>query len=172
MNCKLQTEIVEEQYGFRPCRGTRDQILNLKMVIEKNREQRKHLYLCFIDSKKAFDTVVHGIWNRMIEMEFPPHIIDLINKLYDQQKADLRTSYGLTECFNIGQCVKQGCILSPHLFNIHAERIMRKASDNFEGTIRIGGYRITNLRYADDVVLIAGSMQELQELVDRVVAES
>ena len=173
MKCKLQTEIAEEQFGFRPGRGTRDQILNLKMIIEKNREQRKHLYLCFIDYRKAFDTVVHEIlWNVMKQFRFPPHIIDLIKKLYEQQKATVRASYGLTDWFRIGQGVRQGCILSPHLLNIYAERVMREALDNFEGTIRIGGHRVTNLRYADDVVLIAGTMHELQELVNRVVMES
>ena len=143
------------------------------MIIEKNREQTKNVYLCFIDYRKAFDTVVHEIlWHEMKKMGFPTHIIMLIKNLYEQQQAAVRTAYGLSEWFSIGQGVRQGCILSPHLFNIYAEAIVREALDNFEGSITIGGRTVNNLRYADDVVLIAGSMQELQELVNRVVWKS
>ena len=72
----LETRIVEEQHGFRARKGTRDQILNLKMIIEKNREQTKFLYLCFIDYRNVFDTVVHEIlWHEMRKMGFPTHII-------------------------------------------------------------------------------------------------
>ena len=67
--------------------------------------------------------------------------------------------------------VRQGCIISPQLFNIYAEAIMRNALENFEGSISVGGHKITNLRYADDVVLLAGSLKELQDLVNRVKLE-
>ena len=170
---KLNEEISEEQAGFRPGKGTRDQIMNLKVVLEKNRERGNDVFLCFIDYSKAFDTVAHDIlWNDMHNMGFPTHIILLIKALYDQQQAAVRTSYGLTEWFEIGQGVRQGCIISPHLFSIYAEAIMRNALENFEGSITVGGHKITKLRYADDVVLIAGSIEELQELVERVKLES
>ena len=92
--------------------------------------------------------------------------------MYEEQKVAIRKSYGLTEWFGIGQGVRQGCILSPHLFNIYSETIMRNALEDFEGSITVGGRPITNLRYADDTVLIAGSMTELQELVERVRTNS
>ena len=104
----------------------------------------------------------------MKRMGFSLHIIDLIKSLYSMQKAAVRTIHGLTDRFDIEQRVRQGCILSPHLFNIYSEQIMRNALEDFTGGIKIGGRVITNLRHADDVVLIAGGMEESQELVDRV----
>ena len=104
--------------------------------------------------------------------EFGLHIIQLIKALYDQQKAAVRTSYGLTNWFEIEQGVRQGCIISPHLFNLYVEDIMRNALDGSEGSIAVGGRKVTNLRYADDIVLIAGSLEELQNLVKRVKLES
>ena len=88
--------------------------------------------------------------------------------MYAHQQVTVKTTHGLTHWFEIGQGVRQGCILSPHIFNIYSERIMRKALEGFEGTIKVGGKTITNLRYADDVVLIAGSIDELQSLVNKV----
>ena len=149
--------------------GTRDQILNLKMVIEKNREYGKNIYLCFIDYRKAFDMVSHELlWKGMLEMGFSSHIVDLIKSLYTDQSASVRTTHGLTVDFRIEQGVRQGCILSPHLFNIYSEVIIRNALEGFEGTVKIGGRIITNLRYADDIVLVGGSMEELQDIVNRV----
>ena len=169
MKLKLRDEIADEQAGFRPGKGTRNQVLNLKMVIEKNREHQRDLHLCFIDYSKAFDTVDHDIlWNNMNDMNFPKHIIQLIKAMYDQQQAAVRTTYGLTEWFEVNQGVRQGCILSPHLFNIYSETIMRNALENYEGTVNVGGYKISNLRYADDIVLIASNVNELQQLLDKV----
>ena len=74
--------------------------------------------------------------------------------------------------FTVEQGVRQGCILSPHLFNIYSEQIMRNALDGFVGSVKVGGRTISNLRYADDVVLIANSMDELQDLVNRVKESS
>ena len=85
MNNCLEKEIAEEQHRFRAGKGTRDQISNLKMIIEKNREQTKNVYLCFIDYSKALDTVVHGILqHEMKKMGFPTHITMLIKNLYEQ----------------------------------------------------------------------------------------
>ncbi|XP_063613390.1 uncharacterized protein LOC134786664 [Penaeus indicus] len=173
MASKLNEEIAKEQAGFRPGKGTRDQIMNLKMILEKNRERGLDGFLCFINYSKAFDTVAHdNLWNNMYTMGFPTHIILLLKSLYEQQKAAVRTTYGLTDWFDIEQGVRQGCIISPHLFNIYSEMIMRNALEDYEGSIKIEGHSITNLRYADDVVLIAGSIDELQNLVDRVKTES
>ena len=120
----LEMEIAEEQHGFRAGKGTRDQILNLMMIIEKNREQTKNVYLCFIDYRKAFDTVVHEIlWHEMKQMGFPTHIIILIKNLYEQQQALVRGAYGLSERFSIGQGVRQGYIY--HLiFLIYTRKLL------------------------------------------------
>ena len=104
----------------------------------------------------------------MLEMGFSCHTVDLIRSLYTDQSTTLRTVHGLTADFRIEQGVQQGCILSPHLFNIYSEVIMRNALEGFEGTVKIGGRSITNSIYADDVVLVGGSMEELQNIVNRV----
>ena len=111
MKKNLKTKIAEEQAGFRPGTGTRNQILNLKMVIEKCREHNKKLYLCIIDYSKAFDKVDHNVlWRNMSDTGFPQHIVLLLKTMYEEQKAAVRTSYGLTEWFGIGQGVRQGYI--------------------------------------------------------------
>ena len=169
MKGKMEEEIAEEQCRFVPGKGTRDQVLNLKLTIEKNRERKKNLYLCFIDYRKACDTVAHGVlWKNMINVGFPKRIILLIKTLYESQTATIKTSYGLSDFFQIAQDVRQGCILYPSLFNIFSEQIMRTALDDVDRTIKVGGRKITNLRYPDDIVLISGSMNELTELTNKV----
>ncbi|XP_033625676.1 uncharacterized protein LOC117288912 [Asterias rubens] len=114
---------------------------------------------------KAFDCVQHQkLWNIMRKMGFSTHLTALIRALYQGQEATVRTECGDSGWFSIGQ----GCILSPFLFNIYAEYIMRKALDGFAGGVSIGGRQLTNLRYADDTTLIARTAAELQHLIDKV----
>ena len=101
-------------------------------------------------------------------MGVPIHLVVLLRNLYANQKATVRTEFGETEQFDIGKGVRQGCILSPLLFNIYAENIMRDVLDKWEGGVGIGGRVITNLRYADDTTLIAGTKEDLTEIMERV----
>ena len=111
---------------------------------------------------KAFDCVSHSqLWNTMTEMGFPKHLVALMAKLYEDQQSSVRTSVGDTEWFSIERGVRQGCILSPYLFNIYSERIMRDVKAEFEGGVQIGGERQNNLRFADDTVLLCNSKEEL-----------
>ena len=129
------------------------------MIIEKNREYGKNIYLCFIDYRKAFYMVSHELlWKGMLEMGFSSLMVDLIKSLYTDQSGTVRTSHGLTVDFKIKKGVPQECILYPHLFNIYSEVIVRTALESFEGTVQIGGRSITNLRYADRIVLVGGRM--------------
>ena len=173
MKRKLENEIAEEQAGFRAGRGTRDHIVNIRNIIEKCRGHATPLYLCFIDYSKAFDCVSHKeLWNIMRDMGFPTHVVELISKLYEDQESAVRTSRGDTDWFEIGRGVRQGCILSPQLFNLYAEAIMREALEDFPGGVKIGGRRITNLRYADDTTLVCGSKKELLDLLKAVKSAS
>jgi len=94
---QMNQEISDVQAGFRACRGTRDQIVNLRLITEKAREFNQPLFMCFIDYKKAFDTISHNqLWISMIDMGFLLHIIDLIRKVYVKQQSVVRTVAGTT----------------------------------------------------------------------------
>ena len=124
----MNREIPDVQVGFRKGRGIRDQIANIRWIMEKAREFQKNIYFCFIDHAKAFDCVDHNkLWKIIQEMGIPDHLICLLRNLYAGQEATVRTEHGTTDWFQIGKGVCQGCILSSCLFNFYAEYIMRNA---------------------------------------------
>ena len=130
LQAKLQwyvnRELPEVQTGFRKHTGTRNQSANIHWIIEKAREFQKNIYFCFIDYAKAFDCVDHNkLWKILKEMGILDHLICLLRNLYAGQEATVRTGHGTTEWFQIGKGVRQGYILSPCLFNLYAEYIMR-----------------------------------------------
>ena len=121
-------ELPNVQAGFRKGRGTRDQIANICWIIQKTREFQKNIYFCFIDYAKAFDCVDHNkLWEILQEMGIPDHLTCLLRNLYAGQEATVRTGHGTTDWFPIGKAVCPGCILSPCLFNLYTEYIMRNA---------------------------------------------
>ena len=147
-------ELPDVQAGFRKSRGIRDQIANICWNIEKSREFQKNIYF-FIDHTKAFDCMDHNkMWKILQEMGIPDHFTCLLRNLYAAQEATARTGHGRTDWFQIGKGVRQGCILSPYLFNLYAEYIMRNAGlDKAQAGIQIARRNISNLRYADDTPL-------------------
>ena len=121
-------EIGGVQTGFRKGRGIRDQIASICWIIKKAREFQKNIYFCFIDYAKAFDCVDHSRLCKILkEMGIPDHLTFLLRNLYAGQETTVRTWHGPTDWFQIGKGVHQGCILSPCLFNLYAEYIMRNA---------------------------------------------
>ena len=102
---------------------------------------------------------------------FPPHIVDLLNALYRSQESTVRTVCGTSKWFGIGRGVRQSCILSPQLFSVYAESVMRNDLDGFEGGIVVGDRLVNNLRYADDTTLVCSSKDDLTDLIDRVKNE-
>src|SRR6218665_1401610 len=163
---KTESEINDEQAGFR--REKRSQITNLRILMQKLKEHQQPLYMCFVDFTKAFDNISHEqLWVTMTEMGYPVHIIILLTKLYGKQKARVRVAGRLSNEFRVKKGVRQGCVIPPYLFNIMAEVVMREVMDGCEGGVHIGGRRLTNLRYADDIVLLAESEEELQKIVNR-----
>ena len=151
-----------------------NQIANIRSIIEKAREVQKNIYFCFIDYAKAFDCVDHNkLWKILKEMGIPDHLTCLLKNLYAGQEATVRTGHGTTDWFQIGKGVCQGCILSPCLFNLHAEYIMRNAGlEEAQAKIKIAGRNIKDLRYADDTILMAESEEELKSLLMKVKEES
>ena len=118
-------ELPDIQAGFRKGRGTRDQIANVRWIIEKSRESPKNIYFCFIDYAKAFDCVDHNkLWKILKELGIPDQLTYLLRNLYAGQEVTVRTGHGKTDWFQIRKGVRQGCILSPCLFNLYAEYIM------------------------------------------------
>ena len=146
--------------------GSRDQIANICWITEKAREFQKNIYFCFIDYAKAFDCVDHNqLWKILQELGIPDHLICLLRNLYAGQEATVRTGNGTTDWFQIGRGVLQGYILSPCLFNLYAEYIMRNAGlEEAQAGIKIARRNINNLRYADDTTLMAESEEELKSL--------
>ena len=122
------------------------------------------------------DCVDHKkLWKILKEMGIPDHLTCLLRNLYAGQEAPVRTGHGTTDWFQIGKGkgVRQGCILSPCLFNLYAEYIMRNAGlEETQAGIQISGGNINNLRYADDTTLMAESEEELKSLLIEVKEES
>ena len=124
VNCELP----DVQAGFIKGRGTRDQIANICWIIEKARESQKNIYFCFIDYVKSFDGVDHNkMWKILKEMGISDNLNCPLSNLYADQEESVRTGHGTTDWFQIGKGEHLGCILSPCLFSLYAEYIMRNA---------------------------------------------
>ena len=123
---------------------------------------------------KGFDCVDHNkLWKILKEMGIPDHQICFLTNLYAGQKATVRTGHGITDWFQIGKGVCQGCILSPCLFNFYAEYIKWNAGlDEAQAGVEITRRNISNLRYADDTTLMAESEEKLKSLLMKVKEES
>ena len=172
----MEFEVAEEQAGFREGRGTADMLCALQSLIEKVNEctSVNHTlegYIVFIDYSKAFDNVSHPkLFLTMEEMGFPKHLVKLIEGLYSNQEVLIRWNKCHTEPFDILKGVRQGCILSPHLFSLYTEKIMRDAEvENFG--IKIGGQKVSNLRYADDTALCADNHDDICQLLNNINEE-
>ena len=170
----MNRELPDVQAGFRKGRGIRDQIANIHSNIKKAREFQKNIYFCFIDYAKAFDCVDHTkLWEILQEMGIPDHGTCLLRNLYAGQEATVRTGHRTTDWFQIGKGVHQGCILSPCLFHLCVEYIMKNAGlEEAQAGIKIAGRNINNLRYADDTTFMAQSEEELKSLLMKVKEES
>ena len=164
---RIEQEISDSQSGFRPQRGTREGIFNLRTIIERYLEVDKSIYICFIDYEKAFDRVYHTeIMKSLDRIGIDGKDLNIIRNLYWNQRAAIRLKEGLSTKFPIKRGVRQGCVLSPKLFNIYTEHIFREV-ENLPGC-SVGGININNLRYADDTALIADDPVKLQAIIEKV----
>ena len=168
VNC----EFPDVQAEFRKDTETRDQIANICWIIEKARAFQKDIYFCFIGYAKTFDCMDHNkLWKILQEMGILGHLPCLLRNLNAGQEATFRTGRG-TDWFQIGKGVRQGRVLSPSLFSLYAEYIMRNTGlDEAEAGIKIARRNINNLRYADDTTLVAES-EKLKSLLLKVKEES
>ena len=178
LQTRLQQHVNRElsvvRAGFRKGRGTRDQIAYIRWIIKKAREFQENIYFCFIDYAKPFDSVDHNkLWKILKDMGIPDQLTCLLRNLCTGQEATVRTGHGTTDWFQIGKGVRQGCILSPCLFTLYAEYIMRNAGlDEAQAPIKIARRNINNLRYVGNTTLMAESKEELKLLLMKVKEES
>ena len=137
----MNWELPDVQAGFRKGRGTRDQIANICWIIKKVKEFQKNIYFFYIDYAKAFDFVDHSkLWKMLKEMGIPDYLSCLLRNLHAGQEATVRTGHGRAEWFQMRKGVCQGCILSPGLFNLYTECIMRNAGlDEAQAGIKTAG---------------------------------
>ena len=159
----MNHELPDVPAGFRKGRGTRDQIATSTGSWKKQESSRKKTFTY----AKAFDWVDHNkLWKILKEMGIPDHLTCLLRNLYAGQEATVRTRHGTTDWFQIGKGVYQGCIMSPCLFNLYAEYIMRNAGlEETQAGIRIAGRNINKLRCVDDITLMAEIEEELKSLL-------
>jgi len=169
---KLEQNLGETQFGFRNGLGTRDALFGLQVLLQRCRDYNITVYLCFIDFEKAFDKVKH---NRLIEVLHKHQVDDkdarIICNLYMKQKASVMFENQFTDEIEIKRGVRQGCVLSPLLFNAYSEEIFKEALDDVDVGIVVNGEKINNMRYADDTVVLASTPEGLQFLLNRINAK-
>jgi len=170
---KTEEILSEEQAGFRASRSTIDQIFTLRQLSEKYTDFSKDLFVCYVDFRKAFDSIWRkGLWTVLRSMGYPEKIVRLLENLYKGTFSTVRVGADVSDWFETIVGVLQGCMLSPLLFNIFLEIIMARALNDVNAGAVLNGNVISNLQFADDIAAMAESQDELQELVNNIVTES
>ena len=161
----MNNELPDVQAGFRKGRGKEIKLPTSAGSSKKQESSRKTSISALLTMPKPLTVDYNKLWKILKEMGIPDHLSCLLGNLYAGQEAIVRTGHGTTDWFQIGKGVCQGCILSPCLFNLHAEYIMRNPGlEEAQAGIKIAGRNINNLRYADDTTLMAESEEELKSL--------
>ena len=141
--------------------------------MEKAREFQKPSISALLTMPKSLTVDHNKLWKILKEMGIPDHLTCLLRNMYAGQEATVRTGHGTTNWFQIGKGVHRGCILSPCLFNLYAEYIIRNAElDEVQAGIKIARRNTNSLRYADDTTLMAESKEEIKRLSMQVKEES
>ena len=165
---EAEEHLAEEQAGFRAGRSTVEQIFTCRILMEKHLQHQRDLFHNFIDFRKAFDRVWHeGLWQVLRQFGIEEGLIQAIQALYNTASSAVLLNNQIGDYFKTTVGVRQGCLLSPVLFNLFLENIMRETLHDFHSTISVGGRTINNLRFADDIDLLGGSNEELQDLTRR-----
>ena len=168
LNPQVERILSDEQAGFRKGRSTVEQIFNCRILMERHIESQKDLYHNFIDFKKAYDRIWHDrLWSSLQKYDISSNIISMIKSLYCNSTSAVLINNIQGNTFKTTVGIRQGCLLSPVLFNVFLEEIMDDIQNNHTSSISNGGLTISNLRFADDIDVIAGNTQELQALTDK-----
>lgn len=168
-----EEQISSTQFGFRNGLGTREALFSIQVLFQRCRDMNCDIYACFIDYQKAFDRVKHQRIAEILEnIGLDDKDLRIIVNLYWNQSASVRLGRENTEDVDILRGVRQGCILSPLIFNVYSEYIFKEALDDVEMGVLLNGNWINNIRYADDTVIFADSQDSLQYLMDRITHTS
>ena len=170
---KCEREIDPVQFGFRNGLGTREALFSLNVLTQRCRDMNVDVYACFVDYRKAFDCVSHRKMAEILKNTgVDAEDLCIITNIYWHQTAQVRVDGLTSEQVAIRKGVRQGCVLSPLLFNIYSEAIFKEALENIDTGIRINGKLLSNIRYADDTVVIANNPQNLQRAMNLIVEHS
>uniref|UniRef100_A0A8D8SXR8 Craniofacial development protein 2 n=1 Tax=Cacopsylla melanoneura TaxID=428564 RepID=A0A8D8SXR8_9HEMI len=164
-----EEQVSPTQFGFMKGLGTRDALFSVQVLFQRCRDMNCNIFACFIDYQKAFDKVKH---NKMMEVLQDSGMdgkdLRIIKNLYWNQSATIKINQENTDEIKILQGVRQGCIISPLIFNLYSEAIFQEALENMEEGILLNGKRVNNFRYADDTIIFADTAEGLQHLMDKV----
>ncbi|KAL4149828.1 hypothetical protein QTP88_003684 [Uroleucon formosanum] len=168
---KIERQLSNDQFGFRRNKGTREAILSLRTLIEKQIEFNNDTFIAFIDLEKAFDTVPwKELFKTLEEIDIDYRDRQLIYNIYKEQLAIIKVS-DKSATAKIGKGVKQGCPLSPKLFNIYVEQSINEIKETFtrdQIEVTVGGELISFLRFADDIALVANSEIDLKRALEKI----
>ena len=155
--------VMEEQGGFRAKRSCVDQVFTLRQVMEKVIEKRREIFVAFIDLEKAYDRVNRmKMWEALRQAQVGEGLVRAVKSLYIECEARVKVGEKHSEWFKVDQGVRQGCTLSPWLFNVFLDNIVKEARKGFKEGMRLGNETVDVLLFADDMVLVADSEESLQ----------
>ena len=163
----LDSHLRDEQHGFRPSRSCTDLIYVLRIMIEEFNEWRQKMYLIFVDFEKAFDSIDrNSLWKILQYYGIPEKIVSLIVALYENTECCVRTQDGNTRYFRIMSGVKHGCVLSPLLFVLVIDYVLRDCTGF---SIQIGeAKKLADLDFADDIAMMERNKAKLQDLLNTI----
>ena len=161
-------DIGKTQFGFRQGLGTREALFTFNVLVQRCLDVSQDVYVCFLDYNKAFDKVRHDQLLNVLKSKHLDHKdLRIIHNLYYNQRARVCVDQQLTDEIKIKRGVRQGCVMSPTLFNAYSEDIVKRALEDETRGIQINGMRVNNIRYADDTVILAECLEDLQIMMDK-----
>ena len=159
---KIEEVMSESQFGFRPGRGTVDAIFVIRQIIEKAKEHNVPLHFNFIDFNAAFDTIWReALWKILLHIGIQHKVVSIIKNMYEDTKCAVQIGGELTDSFPVNVGVRQGCVMSPTLFNIYLDYVMKEIK-SLDNQFRLTDNMSIDIRYADDTTLVSAIFEKLQ----------